>query len=217
MDVYMGEPRKLNYKKVILVIAIVILSIACIYIGIILPKSVKKERKDHENYIQNQITSDKREENKNIIEVVIDNNQEKPEREEKKTYPVITQEGIEKIKNIYYCDYKRVFLTFDDGPSKTVTPEILRILDEYNVKATFFVLGSRAELYPEILKEEYNKGHYVANHGYSHKYSYIYESIDNVLNEYRNTENIIRNALEMPEYCSNVFRFPGGMARREIC
>lgn len=217
MNIYMEEPKHLNYKKVILVIAIVILFIVCIYIGIILPKITNKNEENSQNQQQNQVISDKRDENANIIEVILDNNKEIPSREEEKPYPVITAEGIEKIKNIYHSDYKRVFLTFDDGPSKTVTPEILKILDNYNIKATFFVLGSRVELYPDIIREEYNKGHYIANHGYSHKYSYIYESVDNVLNEYRNTENIIRNVLGLPNYSSNVFRFPGGMPRWEIC
>lgn len=216
MNLYIEEPKHLNYKKVILVIVSIILCITCVYIGIILPKIVKQEKENNEKQEEIQILEGNREES-TIIENVIQNEIEIPLREEEKPYPIITAEGIEKIKNIYHSDYKRVFLTFDDGPSKTVTPEILRILDEYDVKATFFVLGSRVELYPDIVKEEYEKGHYIANHGYSHKYSYIYESVDNVLNEYRSTENIIRNALEKPDYYSNVFRFPGGKPRRKIC
>lgn len=216
MNLYIEEPKHLNYKKVILVIVSIILCITCVYIGIILPKIVKQEKENNEKQEEIQISESNREES-TIIENAIQNEIEIPLREEEKPYPIITAEGIEKIKNIYHSDYKRVFLTFDDGPSKTVTPEILRILDEYDVKATFFVLGSRVELYPDIVKEEYEKGHYIANHGYSHKYSYIYESVDNVLNEYRSTENIIRNALEKPDYYSNVFRFPGGKPRRKIC
>lgn len=210
MDVYMGEEKKLNYKKIILVVAIIIFTVACIYIGIILPEITNKSEENGENQEQEEQTSNREE---NVIQVVLDNKDkaETPSREEKKPYPVINADGIEKIKNIYHSDYKRVFLTFDDGPSTTVTPEILRILDEYNVKATFFVLGSRVELYPDLVKKEYEKGHYIANHGYSHKYSSIYASVDNVLSEFRNTESIIRSVLGLSEYCSNVFRFPGGL------
>ena len=210
MYIYMGEDKKLNYKKVILVVAIIIFAVACIYIGIILPEITDQTKENQNNQEQGEQNSNRDE---NAIQVILDNKDksETPVREEKKTYPVIDAEGIERVKNIYHSDYKRVFLTFDDGPSTTVTPEILRILDEYNVKATFFVLGSRAELNSDLLKEEYNKGHFIANHGYSHKYSSIYAYVDNVLEEYRNTENIIRNALELPEYYSNVFRFPGGL------
>jgi len=65
-------------------------------------------------------------------------------------------------------------LTFDDGPTTSVTPKILDILKEENVKATFFVIGKSAEEHPEIVKRAYDEGHYIANHGYSHNYKSIY-------------------------------------------
>ncbi len=200
------EEKKLNYKRVILVVAIIIAIISCIYIGIILPEFVKhkEQNKINESIVE---TNDNREET-NITQVII-TPETVPKREEN-SYPIITATGLQNIKDIYKCNYKRVFLTFDDGPSKTVTPQILSVLENYNVKATFFVLGSRVEIYPDIVKEAFEKGHYIANHGYSHKYSYIYESVENIINEYKKTENIIRNALGRQDYYSNVFRFPGG-------
>lgn len=121
------------------------------------------------------------------------------------------QKFIDSVKNIYNgTDGKRVFLTFDDGPTKEVTPHILDILDKYNIKATFFVLGTRVEQNPDILKREYDSGHYIANHSFSHKYSSIYKSADSVLEEYNRTENAIRVALGNNSYSSNLFRFPGG-------
>lgn len=121
------------------------------------------------------------------------------------------QKFIDSVKNIYNgTDGKRVFLTFDDGPTKEVTPHILDILDKYNIKATFFVLGTRVEQNTDILKREYDSGHYIANHSFSHKYSSIYKSADSVLEEYNRTENAIRVALGNNSYSSNLFRFPGG-------
>ena len=76
-------------------------------------------------------------------------------------------EIVNRVANIYNSNYKRVFLTFDDGPSKSVTIPILDILKENNVKATFFVLGSNAERYPEIVKRAYQEGHYIANQNYN--------------------------------------------------
>lgn len=114
------------------------------------------------------------------------------------------------IKDIYYSDEKQVYLTFDDGPSKDITPQILDILKDYDVKATFFVLGARVELYPETLKREYNEGHYIANHGYSHKYSQIYRNPDTVFEEFYSCENCIKAALGREDYNSYLFRFPGG-------
>lgn len=116
----------------------------------------------------------------------------------------------QEITNIYYSDEKVAYLTFDDGPSKNITPKILDILKQENVPATFFVLGSRVELYPDLVKREFEEGHYVANHGYSHKYSQIYESKDTVFDEYIKCENAIRNALHNQNYNSFLFRFPGG-------
>ncbi len=116
----------------------------------------------------------------------------------------------QKIKKIYNYDGKRVFLTFDDGPSKSVTPFILDLLKQENIKATFFTLGSRVELYPEIVKRAYEEGHYIANHGYSHVYKQIYCSAQTVLEEYQKTEQAIQQALGNTEFHSHLFRFPGG-------
>ncbi len=116
----------------------------------------------------------------------------------------------QEITNIYYSKEKVAYLTFDDGPSKNITPQILDILKEENVPATFFVLGSRVELNPALLKREYEEGHYIANHGYSHKYSQIYQSKEAVLDEYNKCETAIRNALGNAAYNTYLFRFPGG-------
>lgn len=117
---------------------------------------------------------------------------------------------VERVSHIYNSDYRRVFLTFDDGPSKSVTIPILDILKQNNVKATFFVLGSNAERYPEIVKRAYQEGHYIANHSFTHVYSNIYSSPQAVLDEYNRTETAIKNAIGDQTYNSRVFRFPGG-------
>ena len=118
--------------------------------------------------------------------------------------------GRKNIENIYKSDNKRAFLTFDDGPS-ILTPEILDILKEQNVKATFFVLGSNIEGKQNILKRMYQEGHYIANHGYTHKYSLIYQSPEAVLEEFNRCNDLVKQAIEVPEYNSHLFRFPGGL------
>ena len=139
------------------------------------------------------------------------------ETQESNTKPAVSEEKdknkefINKINNIYNGEEgKRVFLTFDDGPSESVTPKILDTLDKYDIKATFFVLGCNAKSHPDIVKRAYNSGHYIANHGYSHKYSKIYKNTSTVLEEYNKTEDAIRAAIGKTEYSSNLFRFPGG-------
>ena len=135
---------------------------------------------------------------------------EQKEAERLAKLPQLTDVGKNNLAKIYNSETKRVFLTFDDGPSKTVTTKILDILKQENIKATFFLLGSRVDLYPNIVKRQYDEGHYVASHGYSHVYSQIYESSQSVLDEYNKSITSIRNAVEAQEYNPHLFRFPGG-------
>lgn len=138
----------------------------------------------------------------------------KQEKKEEKNpnLPVYSENAKNRMQNIYTeeGEEKIVYLTFDDGPSSNITPQILQTLETQKIKATFFVLGSRAELYPELVKQEYEAGHYIANHGYSHNYNAIYSSPNAVLDEYNMTEQIIRQAIGKENYSSHLFRFPGG-------
>jgi len=140
----------------------------------------------------------------------------KPSETNENYLPRLTSEGEENIKHIYSSDRKTAYLTFDDGPSGDVTPLILDLLKQEEIKATFFVLGSRVKACPDIVRRAYEEGHYIANHGYSHKYSKIYKSVQAVLDEYNETEECIRQALEIENYNSHLFRFPGGSAGRPI-
>lgn len=103
---------------------------------------------------------------------------------------------------------KVAYLTFDDGPTKQMTPKILSILDKYNVKATFFVLGQMVERHPELLREERAKGHSICNHSYSHNYKLLYSSPDNFLKDFAKSTAAIKAALG--DYDGKVIRFPGG-------
>jgi peptidoglycan/xylan/chitin deacetylase (PgdA/CDA1 family) len=62
----------------------------------------------------------------------------------------------------------KVALTFDDGPNPFWTTKVLDLLDQYSIKANFFVLGKWVEEYPEIVKEISRRGHLIGNHSYSH-------------------------------------------------
>ena len=63
---------------------------------------------------------------------------------------------------------KEIYLTFDDGPVPETTPKVLKILDEYNAKATFFVVGENVEKHPDLFMNIKNKRHSVGNHTYNH-------------------------------------------------
>lgn len=78
---------------------------------------------------------------------------------------------------------KAVYLTFDDGPNPVVTPQVLNILEEYGVKATFFCVGENVEKFPEIFNEVKKRCHSVGNHTYNHVNGFeksVKEYMDNV-------------------------------------
>jgi peptidoglycan/xylan/chitin deacetylase (PgdA/CDA1 family) len=61
-----------------------------------------------------------------------------------------------------------IALTFDDGPDAALTPDILKLLDEYNFCATFFVIGTRVQRHPKIVQETFNRGHAIGSHDWNH-------------------------------------------------
>ena len=63
---------------------------------------------------------------------------------------------------------KEIWLTFDDGPDPEVTPWILNVLKQEDVKATFFLVGEQIEEFPELVGAIIKEGHIIANHSYSH-------------------------------------------------
>ena len=63
---------------------------------------------------------------------------------------------------------KVVYLTFDDGPVPEVTPQVLGVLDDFDIKATFFCVGDNVKKYPELYREILLKGHSVGNHTFHH-------------------------------------------------
>ena len=103
---------------------------------------------------------------------------------------------------------KFCYLTFDDGPTEKVTPKVLDVLKEYNVKATFFMLGRMIEQSPDIAKRAYEEGHLLANHSYSHEYKNLYESGDSFMEEINKTISLISDI--SGGYSFKLVRFPGG-------
>lgn len=100
---------------------------------------------------------------------------------------------------------KFAYLTFDDGPSPSVTPKVLKVLDECNVKATFFMLGSSVQAYPSVVKDVYSKGHTIGNHSYTHKWNKL---CANFRSEITKTNKAIEKAAG--GYKVKFFRVPYG-------
>ena len=105
---------------------------------------------------------------------------------------------------------KIVYLTFDDGPSSN-TAAILDTLAQYNVKATFFVVGKEDEESQEMYKRIVNEGHTLGMHSYSHKYSVIYDSLENFEDDFTKIQNYLYDITG--EDC-HYYRFPGGSSNQ---
>lgn len=104
---------------------------------------------------------------------------------------------------------KIIYLTFDDGPDEENTPIVLDILNENNIKATFFVVGTSIGKNPEILKRIYNEGHAIGNHSYNHIYRELYQSVTTYTEQLHHNDEIIKNVLNLRPHIS---RAPGGSA-----
>lgn len=110
---------------------------------------------------------------------------------------------------------KVVYLTFDDGPSKN-TQGILDVLKEKEVSATFFVTGQNEE-YFGMIKTEFDAGHSIGVHTYSHDFKEIYSNVDSYMNDLEKINDVIR---EQTGSESKIMRFPGGVSNtvsRKYC
>ncbi|MFX3635852.1 MAG: polysaccharide deacetylase family protein [Candidatus Pristimantibacillus sp.] len=107
---------------------------------------------------------------------------------------------------------KKIALTFDDGPYPDLTEPILDILKQYDAKATFFVVGSRVELYPDTIKREIAEGHEVANHTFNHVYFQRNNSAG-VQKEIEKTEQALEHLTGKKPI---LFRPPGGFYNEQM-
>lgn len=106
-----------------------------------------------------------------------------------------------------YPPVKTAYLTFDDGPSN-ITPQILDILDENNIKATFFLIGnSITEENSDLVRYMSQSGHTLGIHTYSHKCKEIYCTVDNYVDDFTLTYD---KMYEITGVEPSIFRFPGG-------
>lgn len=200
--------RRWDFKKILLVLILLLSAFGCVKIGLaymsereeIQAERIKKEKLEKEA---------QKEKNQPIIS---------QRAAEKKKYGVDSQKVWNSLNTYNYENggKKEVFLTFDDGPSLTNTPNILKILKDNDVKATFFVIGKSLKIdgAGKILKQEYDEGMSIANHTYSHDYSYLYPNrtlnLDNFVSDLKKNEDLIRTSLGMKNFSTRAVRCPGG-------
>lgn len=98
-----------------------------------------------------------------------------------------------------------IYLTFDDGPSD-ITPQILQILEQNQIKATFFVIN-HADAYDYLIQSAYQSGHSIGIHSYTHNYNYIYSSESAFFSDLHAIQDKVFN---LTGYRTTLYRFPGG-------
>lgn len=113
---------------------------------------------------------------------------------------------VETVLEYESTNDKVVYITFDDGPSQR-TEEILKILEEKNIKATFFVVPDSSVKCAERLRAIAEAGHTIGIHTSSHVYNTIYASVDNFLKDFYKAWDLVYKATGIK---CDIFRFPGG-------
>ncbi|SHH26531.1 polysaccharide deacetylase family protein [Clostridium grantii] len=104
---------------------------------------------------------------------------------------------------------KKVYITFDDGPSINNTRNIIKILNDNNVKASFFIVGNKAEEYPDIVKELSENNMCIASHTYSHVYEEVFKNLECYKNDLQKCNESIENIIEKAPV--QYIRIPGGI------
>lgn len=218
--------RQQAKRKMIVILTVFILSIG-IFGGVSFYKRI--EAKAEEKRIEEETARLEKErfEQEKIEQARLEEEKKKAEEEKKKQKYGVGPNGEafaydakviqDKLKRGDHSNNgeKIVFLTFDDGPSTTVTPEVLDVLKKNDVKGTFFVVGKQLENEKsrDLLKRIYDEGHAIGNHTYGHNYKSIYPNrtlnLNNFMSEINKTEDKIREVIG-ENFNVNVVRCPGG-------
>ena len=130
--------------------------------------------------------------------------EEPPDLSYQKEYPTLYVPQVERAP--YKKGDRVVYLTFDDGPSQ-ITPKVLDVLDEYDVKATFFLIGRSDDESRRIMKDIVDRGHAIGIHTYTHQYKKIYASPSAFLEDFSRMRDLIVDATGVEP---TMFRFAGG-------
>lgn len=144
-----------------------------------------------------------------LLGVLLYQNIQKKQIENRVKVTQITESMSNQVEKV---ERKKVYLTFDDGPSK-YTEEILKILKEEDVKATFFVIGREGEVFANRYRAIVDQGHTLAMHAYEHDYKKIYESLDAFAEDMKKLQNYLEKTTGVK---STIYRFPGGSSNKNM-
>lgn len=205
MKMHTGFSRKLSVF--IIVMAILVPTALCIFLGVrlhIVQKeltSLRSEAKEAMAYYNMYADGDMSSDTEEYTDMYTADSVTVSKRDKSFGYGEDQADG-----NLPEDGVRKVYLTFDDGPSSN-TGRILDILSEYNVKATFFVIGKEEEEYQSLYKRIVDEGHTLGMHSYSHKYNEIYQSVDSYAQDMSKLQEFLYDTTGV--WC-RVCRFPGG-------
>lgn len=117
------------------------------------------------------------------------------------------------VPAIHRQNAKGVVLTFDDGPDPQYTAEVLRVLAEHNAKATFFLIGHKAEAHQDVVKRIVDAGHRIGSHSYSHSYQLGFFSLPKLRDDLSRGHEAVEQAAGQP---STLYRPPMGVTNPRI-
>lgn len=190
------KKRVQRLKKIIIAIVVTLLVFPSIFCVVLTFKIGKLERQIEEL----------RTVNRKSLEIVW--NEEEAFSEER----FFGEDALNSQKEDPNAGLKKVYLTFDDGPS-IYTKDILDVLKRYNVKATFFVTGMNSEQYDDYYQEILDDGHSLGIHTYSHVYNDVYKSLDSFVEDFNKMRNLI---YEKTGEEITLYRFPGGSGNNVV-
>ena len=123
------------------------------------------------------------------------------------------ENGERSVYSSHFNEENKIALTFDDGPHPVYTPQILDILRQYGIHATFFLIGENAERYPELVLRILREGHEIGNHTYGHANLQKTEP-EQIREEILSAENIL---LQIGDMRPKLLRPPGGLYDGRVC
>lgn len=189
---------------------ILIFTFSILFIGCAFQKNMKDDPS-----LKNQLNNKKSEESVNDAEIESDEKTsekldkdskesgEKTSEEDKGKISKESEENKETASNLK----KIIYLTFDDGPSYKVTNNVLNILKENKVNATFFLIGNQVKDRGKVVKRIYNEGNSIGLHSHTHNYKIIYNNEELFIKEMIDCRDEIKKVVGISP---NIIRFPGG-------
>jgi len=211
--------RGLDVKKYALIVVVISIVIAVGFKGVTATTAFLEEKKQERIERQKKAEAERLEQERKRKEAEEAKKRMIGVNAVGKKYTYDARKIQQKLDNYDYSNdgKKMVFLTFDDGSSTTVTPQILETLKENDVRATFFVTGENIERggkkAEDLIKQSFEYGNAIANHSWSHDYHALYPNrtlnLDSFLADFKKTDDLLKKILG-PYFSTRVIRCPGG-------